>query len=256
MPGYGHRAAFGKLTDGLNDGIYKIDNNSFKPYACCKHSHAALYAMQVLRTEHGLKPDDVEAIEILVNEITDFLINNPQPENPYGCKFSIQYCVAGMLKYGDMGVDRFLTEVIGDAEVRSLMAKTKVMRDAAIEAVHAADAAKLASKLIVRCKDGRVLELQVDFPKGDPPNPMSWDESVAKFMSLAAPVYGEEKQPSCAGLSIIWKQAQILQQTWLNVWHKTALRRNSLWLKRKRSKQRSAKFIRIIISCRSAVFTS
>ena len=109
------------------------------------------------------------------------MINNPQPENPYGCKFSIQYCVAGMLKYGDMGVDRFLTEVIGDAEVRSLMAKTKVMRDAAIEAVHAADAAKLASKLIVRCKDGRVLELQVDFPKGDPPNPMSWDESVAKF---------------------------------------------------------------------------
>lgn len=68
------------MTDGLNDGIYKIDNNSFKPYACCKHSHAALYAMQVLRTEHGLKPDDVEAIEILVNEITDFLINNPQPE--------------------------------------------------------------------------------------------------------------------------------------------------------------------------------
>ena len=170
-----------------------IAYDTFKPYACCKHSHAALYAMQVLRTEHGLKPDDVEAIEILVNEITDFLINNPQPENPYGCKFSIQYCVAGMLKYGDMGVDRFLTEVIGDAEVRSLMAKTKVMRDAAIEAVHAADAAKLASKLIVRCKDGRVLELQVDFPKGDPPNPMSWDESVAKFMSLAAPVYGEEK---------------------------------------------------------------
>lgn len=86
-----------------------------------------------------------------------------------------------MLKYGDMGVDRFLTEVIGDAEVRSLMAKTKVMRDAAIEAVHAADAAKLASRLIVRCKDGRVLELQIDFPKGDPPNPMSWDESVANL---------------------------------------------------------------------------
>ena len=111
-----------------------------------------------------------------------------------------RYCVAGMLKYGDMGVDRFLTEVIGDAEVRSLMAKTKVMRDAAIEAVHAADAAKLASKLIVRCKDGRVLELQVDFPKGDPPNPMSWDESVAKFMSLAAPVYGEEKTAKLCGL--------------------------------------------------------
>ena len=51
-----------------------------------------------------------------------------------------------------------------------------------------------------RCKDGRVLELQVDFPKGDPPNPMSWDESVAKFMSLAAPVYGEEKTAKLCGL--------------------------------------------------------
>lgn len=116
-----------KLTDGMNDGIYKIDNNSFKPYACCKHSHASLYAMQVLRAENSLKSEDVEEIELLVNNITEFLINNPQPENPYGCKFSIQYCVAGMLKYGD------------------------------------------------------------------PPNPMSWDESVAKFMFLAVPVYGETK---------------------------------------------------------------
>lgn len=182
-----------KLTDGLKNGIYKIDNNSFKPYACCKHSHAALYAMQVLRTKHSLKAEDIEKIELLVNDITDFLINNPHPENSYGCKFSIQYCVAGMLKYGDMGVSRFLPEVIGDLEVRNLMDKTRVVRDAAIEAIHAADAAKLASKLIIHCKDGRVLEMQVDFPKGDPPNPMSWEESTAKFMDLAVPVYGQEK---------------------------------------------------------------
>lgn len=189
-----------KLTDGLNNGIYKIDNNSFKPYACCKHSHAALYAMQVLRTENNLQPDDVAEIEILVNDITDFLINNPQPENSYGCKFSIQYCTAGMLKYGEMGVDQFLPDVIDDAVVRGLMAKTKVVRDAAIEAVHAADPAKLASRLIVRCKDSRVLSLQVDFPKGDPPNPMTWEDSVAKFMSLVTPVYGAAKAAKLCAL--------------------------------------------------------
>lgn len=189
-----------KLTDGLNSGIYKIDNNSFKPYACCKHSHAALYAMQVLRKENGLKPEDIDEIKLLVNDITDFLINNPQPENSYGCKFSIQYCVAGMLKYGVMGVDQFLPEVIGDEQVRAVMAKIKVVRDAAIEAVHAADASKLASKLIVRCKNGRVLEMQVDYPKGDPPNPVSWEESVDKFMSLAVSIYGVEKATRLCGL--------------------------------------------------------
>lgn len=182
-----------KLTLGLNNGSYKIDNNSFKPYACCKHSHAALYAMEVLRKEEKLKMEDIAEIELLVNEVTDFLINNPQPENPYGCKFSIQYCVAGMLKYGDMGVDRFLPTVIDDASVRSLMQQIKVTRSPEIEAVHAADSAKLASKVIVHCKDGRVLELQVDFPKGDPPNPMTWDDSVAKFISLVEPVYGQKR---------------------------------------------------------------
>ena len=181
-----------KLTAGLGKG-FKIDDNSFKPYACCKHSHAGLYAVQALRKENNLQPQDVAKIELFVNNITDFLINNPGPENPYGCKFSIQYCVAGMMKYGEMGVRQFAPEIINDAEVRELMARTEVIKDAAMEAVIAGDSSKLASKVVIHCKDGRALEMQVDYPKGDPPNPMSWEETVAKFMSLATPVYGEEK---------------------------------------------------------------
>jgi len=181
-----------KLTAGLGKG-YKIDENSFKPYACCKHSHAGLYAVQVLSKEHDLKPHDIAKIELLVNNITDFLINNPSPENPYGCKFSIQYCVAGMLKYGEMGVEQFAADVIDDAEVRDLMSRTEVIKNDDIDAIITSDPSKLASKVIIHCKDGRILEKQVDYPKGDPPNPMTWDESVEKFMSLAAPVYGKDR---------------------------------------------------------------
>lgn len=180
-----------KITAGIGEG-YKIDENSFKPYACCKHSHAGLYAVQVLRQEHDLKPRDIAKIELLVNNITDFLINNPSPENPYGCKFSIQYCVAGMLKYGKMGVEQFAANVIDDAEVRELMSCTEVIKDDAIEAIIENNPSKLASKVVIHCKDGRILEKQVDYPKGDPPNPMTWEESVDKFMSLAAPVYGKD----------------------------------------------------------------
>lgn len=42
-------------------------------------------------------------------------------------------------------------------------------------------------------EDGTELSMQVDFPKGDPDNPLSWADICAKFMSLAEPVYGREK---------------------------------------------------------------
>lgn len=181
-----------KLTQGLGKG-YKIDENSFKPYACCKHSHAALYAVQVLRKNKKLRSFDISSIDLHINNITNFLINNPEPKNPYGCKFSIQYCVAGMLKYGEMGVEQFAPDIINDKDVRAMMQHINIIEDPEIEAVHAIDSSRLASKVVLHCRDGRTLEMQVDYPKGDPPNPMTWEDSIAKFMSLTVPVYGEEK---------------------------------------------------------------
>lgn len=181
-----------KLTENLGQG-YKIDENSFKPYACCKHAHASLYAAQVLRKNKNIRPTDILTIELHVNSITNFLINNPRPQNSYGCKFSIQYCVAGMLKYGEMGVDQFATDIINDREVRNIMKNILVVADPEMEALHAADASKLASKVIIHCKDGRNVEMQVDYPKGDPPNPMTWQESVKKFTNLVVPVYGKTR---------------------------------------------------------------
>ena len=182
-----------KLTEGLGTGRLKIDDNSFKPYACCKHAHAALYAIQVLRAEHKLQPAQVKSIRLYVNDITNYLINNSAPQTPYGCKFSIQYCAAAMLKFGEVGIAQFTENVIHDAELAALMQKTQVIRDAAIEQIHADNPAKLASRVELTLEDGTELTMQVDFPKGDPDNPLSWEDICAKFMSLAEPVYGREK---------------------------------------------------------------
>ena len=73
------------------------------------------------------------------------------------------------------------------------MQHINIIEDPEIEAVHAIDSSRLASKVVLHCRDGRTLEMQVDYPKGDPPNPMTWEDSIAKFMSLTVPVYGEEK---------------------------------------------------------------
>lgn len=182
-----------KLTDNLGCGQYKIDENSFKPYACCKHSHAAIFAVITLCQQHGLSLDNIQEINLFVNNITEFLINNSNPENPYGCKFSIQYCVAGAAKYGKMGIEEFAPELIGDTKVRSMMDRVKVIKTQAIEDIFLADSTKLASKVEIVNINGEKFSMLVEYPKGDPPNPMTWAESVEKFTNLVKPVYGEDR---------------------------------------------------------------
>lgn len=199
-----------KITEKLDINKLKIDENSFKPYACCKHSHAAIYAMQRLCRENNLTSADIKRVTILVNNITDYLINNPAPQNAYGCKFSIQYCAAAMVHYGAVGIEQFTDAAINDASVRSFMKKITVVRDDGMEAIHHADASKLASKVIVECSDGRQLAMQVDYPKGDPECQMSWDELADKFMSLTIPVCGEKMSARlCSMIKNLEQQSDI-----------------------------------------------
>jgi 2-methylcitrate dehydratase PrpD len=38
---------------------------------------------------------------------------------------------------------------------------------------------------------GEVLRTRIDYPKGDPENPLTWEELIAKFQDLTAPVFDE-----------------------------------------------------------------
>lgn len=182
-----------KITQNLSYGDLKIQHNSFKPYACCKHAHAAVYGAQTLRGSNGIKPEDIDCVEIRVNNITDFLINNPAPQNVYGCKFSIQYCVAAALVYGKVGVDEFNARARGSTVMQKIMDKISVVKDEKQELLNRENPAKLASEIIIKMKDGAKYQMQVDYPKGDPDNPMTWEESEAKFLALAEPVCGGQK---------------------------------------------------------------
>ena len=98
-----------------------------------------------------------------------------------------------MLKFGEVGITQFSEECIHNKELTDLMQHIEVIRDEAMEQLHAADASKLASRVEIQLHNGQTLTMQVDYPKGDPENPLTWDELCAKFMSLAVPVYGEAK---------------------------------------------------------------
>lgn len=179
-----------KLTEDIKG--FKIDNNSFKPFSCCKYTHPSSYAAQLLRNEQNLKLEDVEKVTIRSNRIVKQLVDNSHPKNPYGAKFSIQYCVATMIKYGKLGIDQFVDENLNNDEIQRVMQNIEVIVDPQLDKEYTKKPDRWAVELTIACKDGKTYTKFVEYPKGDPPNPMTWDETVEKFMDLSVPVYGEE----------------------------------------------------------------
>lgn len=179
-----------KLTEDIKG--FKIDNNSYKPFSCCKYTHPSSYAAQLLRNEHNIKLEDVEKVTIRSNRIVKQLVDNSHPKNPYGAKFSIQYCVSTMIKDGKLGIDQFVDENLHNDEIQRVMQNVEVIVDPQLDKEYTEKPDRWAVELTITCKDGKTYAKFVEYPKGDPPNPMTWDETVEKFMDLSVPVYGEE----------------------------------------------------------------
>jgi len=181
-----------KLTAHLGSGQFKIDENSFKPYAACKHCHPAINAAQTLCTANNLAADQIASIYIQTNAVADNLVNNPDPQNTYGCKFSIQYCTAAAIRYGKVGVAEFEPEKIADGELRRLMADTKVVIDAELDADFRQNPEKWSVWLTLTDTAGREYHHFIEYPKGDPQNPVSYAETEEKVRTLAGAVYPEK----------------------------------------------------------------
>jgi len=50
-----------------------------------------------------------------------------------------------------------------------------------------------SSKAEIKINSGRTFFSRVDYPKGDPENPLTWDELIEKFYGLARHIYTKDK---------------------------------------------------------------
>ncbi len=184
-----------KLTEGLGSGKFKIDENSFKPYACCKHCHPAINAAQMLlarNRQNGLSAEHIARIHIQTNTVADNLVNNPAPQNAYGSKFSIQYCVAAAILYGQVGIAEFEENRLNDAELRRLMSVVTVEADAKMDEDFRKNPDRWSGWLSIVTKGGEQYKQFIEYPKGDPQNPVSYAETEDKARSLVDAVFDEK----------------------------------------------------------------
>lgn len=94
-------AAFGVATP------YCIQTVYLKPYASCRYCHAPVEAALRLRTEHGLKPQDITAIRVRTYQLAVTGHDHTEIGGPYSARLGIPYCVGAALATGAAGMSAF-----------------------------------------------------------------------------------------------------------------------------------------------------
>ncbi len=156
-------------------------DNSFKPYACGKLIHGHIDAARELRPQiDGRK---IESIRCQVAAISSKLVAHPMPTEPLQGKFSIAFCVAiSLLGYPAQLAD-FSAERLANPRVQDLMPRVTLSLDP--------DIGRYGAIGEIVLEDGATLGATVERSRGNPENPLSWDDLKAKFDGLVAPVLGE-----------------------------------------------------------------
>ena len=170
------------LRPVLLNGTYAIMKSYTKPYASCRYTHPAVEAAIHLRNRYGLKAEDVERIDVRTYDLAVSGHDHTDIAGSYSAKMSIPYSTAVGFIYGKAGLQEFAEDVVKNAEVLDLTQRIKVEPDEELSRLFPG---VQSAVVMIRTKEGSVSE-RVDFPKGEPENPLSDEEFRDRYDGLMA----------------------------------------------------------------------
>jgi len=190
------------LTDGLGDS-WRITQCGMKAFPTEALTHTPISAVLDLVKQHDLHPDQVEKIHVRSLARAADILADPSKYDPHSketADHSLPYVIAAALVDRQVTPLQFSTEKILSPDIRAQLQKVEVVADPQIEKVF-----PVLQRVIVtiRRTDGQEFTRQLDYPKGDPRNPLSDKEVEEKFSALAGPVLSPAAQKKV--IKAVWK---------------------------------------------------
>lgn len=179
-----------KITDGLGKTPYKIEENSFKFHASCRHTHPTIDLMLDLVARNNIRADEITCLIVKTYRTALDITSNPQPGSAFAAKFSLPFCAALALVRGSCGLEDFSEESLRDSEIRRLAGRVRLEVDDECESLHPA---RWGAKVEIVTGTGKRYFARTDFPRGDPENPLDDEKLISKFCRLAGHSWSKEK---------------------------------------------------------------
>ena len=160
-----------------------LPETAYKPYPCCQLLHAFIEAgkrMLVGFARDGIKLDDIETISCQLAEpgltlVTDPIDRKRRPQTPHEARFSLPFGVASTLVHGDVGLESFRQDRLGEQSVLRLASLVQASVDPD------SDYPKHCPAILEITARGKTYREHVPFHPGSPEAPLSKADVLDKF---------------------------------------------------------------------------
>ncbi len=168
-------AVLGRVWEIVDGGI------TVKLYPSCAGTHPTIDTLIDLRTEHQFAPDEVDGIDVLVDSVTPTVLIHDRPTSGLEGKFSLHFCAAAAVAHGRVNIQTFETG-LADPVIQALLPRITMRVD---PGVGVGQPTLTEAVVIVRLRNGRVLERRVRGARGYPNRPPTAAQLGDKFQACA-----------------------------------------------------------------------
>lgn len=172
-----------KLIGGLGES-YKILDCSMKAFPTEALTHTHISAALKVVTNNNITYDQIESVTITTIARACDILFDPhkyRPESRETADHSLPYCIAAALVDHKITTQSFSEEKLKDPRIWEVIDK---IHGEASEEFEKMFPAKQPSKVVIKTKDGREFSEYLEYPKGDPREPMTIEDLDNKFEGL------------------------------------------------------------------------
>ena len=168
------------LKPTLLDGTYAIMKSYTKPYASCRYTHPPVEAAIHLRNEHGLNIEDIIDVKVETYDLAVSGHDHTEIRGAYSAKMSAPYSTAVAIAYGKAGLQEFSEDNLANPHIKTLTQKIQVVADDELSRIFP----QKQSAIVTITTTKGIFSERVDYPKGEPENPLTEEEFRARYADL------------------------------------------------------------------------
>ncbi len=173
---------------------FKIMECSMKafPTEALTHTHIAATLQAV--TEHDIQPEDIEEVRVTTIARARDILFDPakyEPKSRETADHSLPYCIARAILDRKITIRSFDEEQLQDPRLKTIIHKIKGVASDEFEALFPE---KQPSRVTIRMTSGQEHSVYLEYPKGDPREPMTEQDQDDKFAALTSARLSEQGQ--------------------------------------------------------------
>ncbi len=196
---YADEVNYDVITENLSKS-FLFEKIYFKPYPSCRYVHYAVEAVfNILKQNPNLDYRDIVKINVKTHKNAKQGSDIPDYKSVLHARLSIQYGIATALVRRSASLKDYTEEAIRNKTVKDVALKVNIQVDPQLQRLYP-DPRPMVVEIID--KNGNLFKSRVDYPKGDPENPMSFEDIKEKFCQLTSDIFDVNTQAEI--INLVW----------------------------------------------------